>query len=167
MYFPPANRFAYIGNLFIRHGCDLETRELLEKLSIKEIDILLKHLDLLERVKTIAKMSDMHLDHLISTEYGFRVDSWSDGDYLLSVSELDQRAPNWWQSGHIGWMFEVGNAKQFSKWAKDFLMQEVRINIWMRYIEHKKASLKSKTLEVDPADILEAAAGFHHFGSFM
>lgn len=167
MYFSPSNRSAFVNNLFIQYGCDRETRELLEKLNNDELKILVKYPDLLERVKTIAKMSDFCLDHLIRTNYGFRIDSWAAGDYLLSVSELGQRAPDWCQSEHVGWTFHTGDVPQFCKWARDFLMQEVRINVWMRYIEYKKAALKSNTLEIDPADILAAAAGFGHFGSYL
>lgn len=169
MYFPPVYRPSFINNMFLRHGCDKETRELLEKLGIKELQVLLKNLDLLDRVKTIAKMSDLHLDHLMRTSYGFKVDNWSGGDFLLGVGDLDQRAPTWWDSQHVGWTFDVGNTVRFCQWARDFLMQEVRINIWMRYIEHKKASLKSSaTPVIDPNDILEAAAaGMGHFGDFM
>lgn len=167
MYLPPVYRHAFINNMFVRHGCDKETRELLEKLSHKELRILAKYEDLLERVKNIAKMSDMHLDHLMSTEYGFKVDSWSGGDYLLSVSELDNRAPGWWKSQHVGWAFELGNKKQFCDWAKGFLIQEVRINIWMRYIEYRKSVLKSKRgAEIDPDDILAAVVP-GHFGLFL
>lgn len=168
MFLPSIHRSSFVNNLFIRHGCDRETRDLLEKLSNKELQILVVHVDLLDRVKTIAKMSELHLDHVIRTEYGFRVDSWGAGDYLLSVSKLEENAPSWWNSQHVGWTFQQNDVAQFCKWAREFLLEEVRINIWMRYIEHKKAALKSQTgPEVDPADILAAAAGLGHFGSYL
>lgn len=159
-------RPAFINNMFIRHGCGKETRELLEKLGDKELAILSKNQDLLERVKEISKMSYLHLNHVIGTQYGLKVDNWSGGDFLLSTAELDQKAPSWWGSTHIGWTFDTGNPPQFCSWARDFLMQEVRINIWMRYIEYKRAALKSAVPEIDPADILAAAASGGH-GNYL
>ena len=47
-------------------------------------------------------------------------------------------------------MFDVMKAKvlevvatsgEFEVWARHFLAQEVRINIWIRYMEHKKKNL--------------------------
>jgi hypothetical protein len=167
MTFYPIHKNTYVNNLFIPHGCDKETRDLLCKLPLKELDILVKHMDILERVKNIAKMSSLHLDHLMTSQYGLKVDAWSDGDYYLGVTNIEDRAPRWWHSDHIGWTFHTGDTAQFCAWARDFLMQEVRINIWIRYFEHKKAELKSKPLEVDPADILDATAGLGHFGLFL
>jgi hypothetical protein len=167
MHLYPVPKNTYVNSLFIQHGCDKETRDLLCKLPLKELDILVKHTDILGRVKNIAKMSYFHLEHLVTSQYGLKVDAWGSGDYYLGVTGIDDRAPSWWHSDHVGWIFHLGDTPQFTAWARDFLMQEVRINIWMRYLEYKRTELKSKPLEVDPADIPAATADLGHFGSFL
>lgn len=159
----PVYRPAFINNMSIRHGLTKESRDLLQKLSSKELEILLHHDDLLDRIKEIAKMPKEELDQALRTNYKLKVDSWWAGDVLICASEEASKPPSWWQDLHIGWVFDANDTDELCAWARDFLLQEVKINLWMRYIEHKKSKQKAKPPEVDPADILAAAAGYQMY----
>lgn len=118
------------GNIF---------QSLLDGLSVKELAILRKHDDLLNRTLVISKMTEAMLLETVKEDYDLNAEEWQTGDVWISTEQIEDQIPDWFKSQHCGWYlsFEQG---EFDVWARTFLMQEVRINIWMRYLEHKKKS---------------------------
>lgn len=112
-------------------------QRLLEPLSTKELAILQKHRDLIERAQQIDKMTLNQLVRELENEFGMEVDPLRNGSYFISVDKPLDFLPER-MDGPEGGGWDVANPGGFIKWAEDFLMREVRINIWIRYIEYKK-----------------------------
>lgn len=113
---------------------------LLDGLSLKELKILRNHEDLLSRLLKISKMSDAELLEIIQEDYNLLSVDLCDGNVWVDTDSLQDNIPEWFNSTHCGWHLDV-QAGEFEVWARHFLAQEVRINIWIRYMEHKKKNL--------------------------
>lgn len=129
---------------------------LLDPLSIKELKILKKNEDLIERVTDICKMSKMKLLVEIRDKYGFEVSNCQNGDvWIDGAASNEGLTPDWIKKGQLpfsGWYMRFnGDDSEFVPWARNMLFQEVRINMWLRYMEHKldKVSTKSNPFELE------------------
>jgi hypothetical protein len=116
---------------------DRSMQALLEKLSMKELKILHKHPDLGKRVMAISKMSPNDIIEELKTTYNLDISLFHNDDVWVSTENIEEAIPEWFDSLHVGW-FRSRRTGEFLEWAQDFLLQEVRINIWLRYMEHKK-----------------------------
>lgn len=129
-----------LGN---KAGLDSEVfNELLDSLSVKELKILKRHEDLIDRVVEICKMSKMELLQTIRNSYGFDVQNCNNGDvWIDATEEVEALTPEWIKKGQLpysGWYLTFnGDDNAFVPWARNMLLQEVRANGWMRYMEHK------------------------------
>ena len=132
--FPQINKKAMVFNMSQR---DSEYEKLLSTLSTKELGILQKHDDLIEKVKGITKMTQIQLLQELEDEYDLEVDQYNIENMWLSTEKLEDAIPDWFSTSHCGWFKDVRDG-EFTDWAREFLMQEVRINIWIRYQEYKK-----------------------------
>ncbi len=113
---------------------------LLDGLSVKELKIILRHDDLMSRLLKISKMSDEELLETIQEDYNLLVTDLCEGSLWVATEPLENNIPKWFDSTHCGWYLETEKG-EFGVWARHFLAQEVRINIWIRYMEHKKKNL--------------------------
>ncbi len=116
--------------------------DLLDQLGVKELKILKRHDDLIERVVEICKMTKMALLQTIRNNYGFEVQSCNNGDVWIDVDDsVEALSPEWITKGQLpysGWYLTFnGDDNEFVPWARNMLLQEVRTNGWMRYMEHK------------------------------
>jgi hypothetical protein len=132
--YPYANKRAMVYNM--GHG-DNGYQTLLDGMSTKEILILKKHPDLIDKVKDITKMTLLQLLAELKDEFNLEVDQYNSNDQWISTENLEDAIPEWFTTNHCGW-FKDSRDDEFLDWARNFLMQEVRINIWLRYLEHKK-----------------------------
>lgn len=130
--------------------------ELLDSLSAKELKILKKNEDLVTRVTDICKLSKMSMFKHIKTDYGFKIDNCSNGDIWVDAGDVtDPLVPEWIKAGqlaHSGWYLSfAGVENEFMPWARSLLFQEVRVNMWLRYMEHKldMATSKKNPFEVN------------------
>lgn len=114
-----------------------EYQTLLEGLSGKELKALRYHTDLMERIKVIANITILQALAELKEKHGLEIDQCQNQDVWVSTEKLESGLPDWFHSDHCGWFLSIGDG-EFLRWAKVFLMQEVRVNIWMRYLEHKK-----------------------------
>jgi len=110
---------------------------LLNGLAAEEIIILRKHPDLRDSVREITKMTTVQLQAELQGEYNLEIDQYSSQDVWISTEKLDDAIPDWFETCHCGW-WVPSQGEGFMQWARDFLMQEVRINIWIRDMEDKK-----------------------------
>lgn len=124
-------------------GLDSEVfNDLLDTLSVKELKILKRQEDLIERVVEICKMTKIVLLKTIREDYGFDVQNCNNGDIWIDASEdVANLTPEWIKKGQLpysGWYLTFnGDDNEFMPWARNMLLQEVRINGWTRYMEHK------------------------------
>lgn len=130
--------------------------DLLDPLTAKELKILKKNEDLIARVTEICKLSKMAMFKHIKTDYDFEISNCSNGDIWVDASDVtDKLVPDWIKPGqlsHSGWYLSfAGVENEFMPWARNLLLQEVRVNMWLRYMEHKldMATSKKNPFEVN------------------
>lgn len=116
-----------------------EFQKMLGSLSNREIKILQKHPDLCTRIREIIKMNIAHLIRELKENFDLHIRQAGKQGIFIDIDKLEDRLPDWYQGGHTGWVKSLQSG-EFKEWAREFLLQEVRINIWTRYIEHKKNS---------------------------
>ncbi len=112
-------------------------QDLLDGLSTKEIITLRKHKDLIDRVYEIVRMEEPAILRELQEEHLLDLDLYQNGDVWIGTEQLEGSIPAWFETSHCGW-FMNREGGEFVGWAKQFLMQEVRINIWIRYLEDLK-----------------------------
>lgn len=116
-------------------------QDLLDLMSVKEMKILRKHEDLVDRAMEIAKMTEVQLLAELKEGYSLEIEEYANGDLWISTETLEDSIPNWFSSRHCGW-FKTRTHGEFADWARSLLIQDVRIAIWERYLEHKKEKPK-------------------------
>ena len=129
-----ANRAALLYQIALG---DKPLRDLLEGLSTKEVEILQKHSDLVDKTKEISRMTVVQLEAELTEEYDLEIDEHGPEGSWISTEKVEKNLPEWYESNHCGWFRNKANG-EFLVWARGFLMQDVRINLWVRYLEHKK-----------------------------
>lgn len=131
-------------------------RKLVADLNSKELVALRRNEDLVARVKEISSMSQEQLVQEISEGYGLEVTSCMNGDVWIGTDALDDFRPDWAvknrQLPFAGWYLTYEpQDNEFEPWARAFLMQEVRIEVWARYLEKKiQKSEESHQQDVGP-----------------
>ncbi len=112
-------------------------RELLDGFSGQELRVLRENPDLVSRVKEIAKMSVTQVLTELREEYSLEVDQYEEGSRWINTEKLDGAIPEWFYSDSWG---EHVSAREgeFMGWSRNFLVQDVRINIWVRYLQQEK-----------------------------
>lgn len=137
------NKTIRVNNLMVGQQGNAAFKRLTSSLSTKELKILRKHPDLIERVSAISKMNVRELEAELKEEFSLEVEPSSNGDCWISTDALDPYVPEWAKTGHCGWYMGFDDTSllgaDFEDWAQNFLLQEVRMNIWLRYMEHKKS----------------------------
>ncbi len=121
---------------------------LLDGLSSKELRILKKHEDLVLKVGRISIMHTAELVKEVKDDFGFEItrchvrsDLWVNiGEDLLAFR------PTWCEQTHFGWWLSVDDG-EFDVWARNILMQEIRVNISMRYLRDKKSTKSSPVID--------------------
>jgi hypothetical protein len=125
-------------------------REMLSSISARELKILIKHKDLIADAMKISGMDKHQLGNKVTTECLLQIEHCTGtcvGDVWIEVDK--ERAkdfiPDWmtkyWNDKlpYQGWyMTYECDENDFVPWARDLLLQSVRIGIWERYLEYKQ-----------------------------
>jgi hypothetical protein len=129
-----ANKRAIVFNMAQQNSA---FQKLLEGLSVKELEILRRYPELIDRVREIAKMTEVQALAVLKEDYRLEVDGHMNGDVWIATEKLEDAIPDWFHSDHCGW-FKTVRDGELLEFAKSLMMQEVRINVWIKYLEHKK-----------------------------
>ena len=128
---------------------DPEFKRLLAGFSRKEVVILGKYSDLVNEVKAIARLTPDEAITRLEKDHGLEVSSWNNattrGPTYISVDMKD--APSWADEQDLFWCKDEEDG-EFLEWAKCFLIQGLRIEILLRYLEFKK-NKREKSSAVD------------------
>jgi hypothetical protein len=124
--------------------------ELLEHLPLRELKVLHKNSDLVDEIIRICKLTKEELVTELRDRRGFSFTSCGNGDLWVDGEPAESLVPKGLSfdgsPGGVklpfpGWYLtyldgpEAGN--EFVPWARNILLSEIRINLWMRYLEHK------------------------------
>lgn len=138
MQIPFIFRASTVSNLVTKYGGSQDMRSMLQAFTDKEINMLARYPDLTDEVYRIAIASMADLEDILREDYGLEPVLWEGGDVLVGVSsELDKKVPSWMKSSHSGWVLSAENG-EFRAWAQHFFLQEVKVNLWSRYLTHKR-----------------------------
>lgn len=127
--------------------------KILDEFGISEIMELKKNKDLLARVKVIIGYSQEELLSILKKDYDLEITDCMNYDvYIGLTDEQEQSIPEWAVKGlpSSGWYFTLHKTRDgdnFSSWARDFLLQEVRLELWSRYLKEKSKTLREKEEE--------------------
>jgi hypothetical protein len=158
----PMYKKVWINYMLARNKTGLDSKifnELLDPLTAKELKILKKNGDLVTRVTEICKLTKMGMFKHIKNDYGFEITNCQNGDVWIDASDTtDTLVPEWIKEGqltHSGWYLTfAGDENEFMPWARNLLLQEVRVNMWLRYMEHKLDLLvKSNHSKKNPFEV--------------
>lgn len=118
---------------------DGPTTILLEKLSDKEVRILMHYPDIQKEIKKLAVQGTLTLlSRLRSKDYELEFNDCVSGSYFVGFSgKLEELAPDWIKKKFPGtWAPE----KEMRSICLDMLLREIRINLWFRYLDYKRSS---------------------------
>lgn len=122
-------------------------QSLLNMLNHAEIRMLREHEDLIERVREIANYKTSALLQALQEDFDMKV-TYAMGVSYLDADEVLKRVPDWADNDHCGWDFDpIGG--QYNYWARGFLMQEVQVNLWIRFFEEQKKRSQKEAKKVD------------------
>lgn len=133
-------RLPFVDKRIVVHNMsqgDSAYQKLLDGLSDKELRILWRYPDLIEKVREIVKMPLVQIVAELQEEFSLEIEQYPTDNVWISTEKLEDAIPDWFTSSHCGWFTGTGDP-EFLNWARDFLMQEVRINLWIKYLEYKK-----------------------------
>ncbi len=122
---------------------DKEYRKVIENFSEIELSLIIKNKDLGDRLKEISKMKLKQVLDSIRADFKLKIHPYGDAENWISLHELGffKDLPKWWRTTHNGWNIRT---EDMVKFGQGLLIQEVRINLYLRYIEdtanHKKNS---------------------------
>ena len=163
--YPHINAAGLVHNLASGDG---RAKVLLNTLSGRELRILHKNRDLLERIVEISQTNGVSLWTELHDRFDIEVllCGSGTGDYWANttderVKSLPEEFKEWYKAtGHTGWY--LGTQIEFNMWAHDLLLQEVRTNLMIRYIEYKRAEKKKiKATESQQAAGIVESYGFY------
>ncbi len=109
---------------------------MLDALPSNELEILGHHSDLQDRIHEIVSMSVDKLTDTLTKDFDLIVSQYGTGEVWIDVEKLEDAVPDWLDTRHFGWYIFTSELIEF---CRDFLMSEVRTNIYIRYLEHKQS----------------------------
>ncbi len=113
---------------------DGEVLRLLQILPAQELAVIKTNTDLLERIQEIAEIDVVEMLQILQSDFSLDVKPFSNGEMWLGTDNLDDAVPDWFYTQHIGWYLDAADLLKF---GQDFLMGEVRMNIYLRYLEQQ------------------------------
>jgi len=144
------NKKVLVDEMVAAHGPTVRTAEvsvfqaLLNKLADREVRMLRSETDLIERVRQIANYDTSGLLKVLKNDFSLGIEhvaiDCSGTEVFIDIEKLIDIIPDWVDNEHCGWAFNLGRI-QFPVWARQFLMQEVQINLWIRFFENRKRVL--------------------------
>lgn len=122
--------------LFRMSKSNSEVRKILDALPTKELEILEHHPDLQDRIHEIVNMPVDDLTDALTKNFDLIVSQYGTGEVMIDIEKLEDAVPDWLETRHIGWYILISELIGF---CRDFLMGEVRTNIYIRYLEYKQS----------------------------
>jgi hypothetical protein len=157
-----ANKGVIVANLAVTNGGGNGFRHLISHLSLRELHTLRQNKDLIERIKKITKMDAEDLREYMVKNWGLTVESCQNQDWWVDIESIRKTCPKWARAVVEGHYID---STDFIKWGCERLMEEVRVNLNIRYIQELRAEAKRKEEETRrlQEEQFEAAMGCGYF----
>ncbi len=133
--------------LFRLSKSDSEVRKILDALPTKELGILEHHPDLQDRIHEIVNMPVGDLTDALTKNFDLIVSQYGTGEVMIDIEKLEDAVPDWLDTRHFGWYILTSELIEF---CRDFLMGEVRTNIYIRHLEYKQSLEDTQTRLLGP-----------------
>ena len=154
------NRGIIVANIAITHGADSDFRELINCLTLEELKILKLDEDLIQRVKDVLKLSAEDLREYMVRTWGLLVEECQNNDWWFDIEGVRERCPKWSRATIEG---HYVDGDDFVNWARMWIMQEIRVNINIKYIKELRAAAKEKK-EKERRDLEEQYSEAQKYG---
>ncbi len=131
------------GAAFNLSAGDPVVEELILNLNMQHIRSLGKNPDILSQIQDICVLDKAMLISELESTYLLDIEPMDTGEYWIGVGECGAAVPDWFDevNGHYGWLIKD---EDLVDWARDFLMQNVCINLNIRYLLHKEEEKKKR-----------------------
>ena len=118
-------------------GADRQFLQLLDELPTNELKILEHHPDLIDAIRDLSHGTLSELRSLLENQHKLEIEGTSIDGYYIDTAKLDDYWPEEASPEEVGYNSWWIEWKDLLFWMKNFLLEEVRINIFFRYIEYK------------------------------
>lgn len=135
------NRGIIVSNIAITHMAGNDFRKLIDCLTLEELKILKLDENLIQRVKDVLDLEAEDLREYMVKTWGLVVEECQNNDWWFDIEGIRERCPKWARATIEGHYVDGGD---FVKWAQQWIMQEIRVNINIKYIEELRAAAKEK-----------------------
>jgi len=135
------NKGVIVANLAIHYRAGTPFRKLIADLTLTELRILTKNEDLGQRIKDISYMeADDLREHMIK-HWGLEVESCQTEDWWVDIEPVRKKLPAWSRATIEG---RYIHGEDFVEWGRKWLLEEVRVNLSIRYIQDLREKEKLK-----------------------
>ena len=136
------NRAESINKLSEKFKTHTATKSLLAELSDKELDMLSDNPDLVEKIHSICVIDYNNAIIILEEDYDLTIEPYRDGGCWIGVENLEPDTPSWFNSMHVGW--SVNGTLELLDFFRRFILQEIRINLWIRYMQNLNKKKEEK-----------------------
>lgn len=134
------NRAGLIRNMMSQYSYNSVLFKLLGGLGSKELLILQNNPDLIDRLYITSKINLTTAKITLEENFSLIMEQFNDSGWV-NTEKIVNNKPDWSKSLHGGWYIE--DKTDLIDLARDLLVQEIRTNLWMRWIIHQKESKTS------------------------
>ena len=131
------HRPAVIRNMTAQYSYDSGLQTLLSSFGSKELKLLQKSPDLIDKLHEISQMDENTAYIMLEEDFSLNMDEYGTACWV-GTQNISDNEPSWVKTTHVGWA--VSGMEEFMELARDLLAQQVRVNLWMRWVERKKKS---------------------------
>jgi len=111
-------------------------KDLLGKLSLKELRSLFKNQDLVPKIQEIANLQLFQALDRLRNDHLLDINDCAGAGYYFGIDDkLGKRHSNWLLDACNGYW--SGDDESTLEAARSILLLEVRVNLWLRYLEYK------------------------------
>jgi hypothetical protein len=138
------NRGIIVANIAITHDAGNDFRKLIDDLTLVELRILKQDEDLIQRVKDILELDAEGIrEHMVKV-WGLSAESCQNDDWWIDIENIREQCPKWSRAIIEGHYID---GDTFVKWGQKWLLQEVRVNINIKYIAELRDAKKKKAVK--------------------
>ncbi len=135
------NKTIIVSNLVISSQAGTDFQRLIQGFNIWELKTLRDDEAFIDRVKKIAELDAEQLREHMVKKWSLTVESCQNDDWWVDVESIRDRCPVWTRAVIEGHYVDCND---FVQWARELLMEEVRVNINIKRIQELREKAKKR-----------------------